>query len=75
LLYEISCQNTSINTVSRVFDIVNYQLYKLPEVIAIDEFKGNAGGEKYQVVITNPKTRKVLDISLHDSAVLFGNFY
>ena len=54
--------NTSVNTVSRVFGIVNYQLYKLPEVIAIDEFKGNAGGEKYQVIITNPKTKEVLDI-------------
>ena len=54
--------NISVSTVSRVFDIVDYRLYRLPEVIAIDEFKGNAGGEKYQVIITNPKNKKVLDI-------------
>lgn len=54
--------NVSVNTVSRVFDIVDYKLYKLPEVLAIDEFKGNAGNEKYQVILTNPKNRKVLDI-------------
>lgn len=54
--------NVSTNTVSRVFDIVNYKLYKLPEIISIDEFKGNSGNEKYQVIITNPKNKKVLDI-------------
>lgn len=54
--------NVSVSTVSRVFDIVNYKLYKLPEVISIDEFKGNTDGQKYQVIITNPKNKKVLDI-------------
>ena len=34
----------------------------MPEVIVIDEFKGNAGGEKYQAIITDPKTGVVLDI-------------
>jgi transposase len=54
--------NVSTNTVSRVFDIVNYKLYKLPKIIAIDEFKGNAGNQKYQAILTNPDKRKVLDI-------------
>ena len=54
--------NVSVNTVSRVFDIVNYKLYKLPEVVSIDEFKGNTDGQKYQVIITNPKNKRVLDI-------------
>jgi len=31
-------------------------------VIAIDEFKGNSGGQKYQTILTNPKKHKVLDI-------------
>lgn len=72
--------NVSVNTVSRVFGIVNYRLYKLPEVISIDEFKGNAGNEKYQVIITNPKNKKVLDIlpdrhktNLFDYFKQFGN--
>ncbi len=54
--------NVSTNTVSRVFGIVNYSLYKLPKIIAIDEFKGNAGNEKYRAILTNPDSRKVLDI-------------
>ena len=54
--------NVSSNTVTRVFDLVNYNLYKLPNTIAIDEFKGNAEGYKYQTIVTNPVTHKVLDI-------------
>ena len=30
--------------------------------MAIDEFKGNTGEEKYQVIITNPISGEVLDI-------------
>jgi len=51
--------NVSANTVSRVFDIVNYKLYKLPEVISNDKFKGSTDDQKYQVVITNPKNKRV----------------
>jgi len=54
--------NVSQATVPRIFDIVNYQLYKLPKIIAIDEFKGNAGNEKYQAILTNPEKHKLLDI-------------
>ena len=34
----------------------------MPEVVGIDEFKGNSGGEKYQGILTNPSNHKVLDI-------------
>jgi transposase len=54
--------SVSSNTVSRVFDIIYYKLNKLPSVIAIDEFKGNSGGEKYHAIITDPDRRKLLDI-------------
>jgi len=54
--------NVSTNTISRVFDLVSYNLYKLPSVISIDEFKGNAGNEKYQLILANPANKKVLDI-------------
>lgn len=53
----------SVSTVIRVFDIVSYIAPKtLPSVIAIDEFKGNTGDEKYQVILTNPQTGEILDI-------------
>ena len=34
----------------------------LPQILSIDEFKGNAGGEKFQAIFTNPKNHKVFDI-------------
>lgn len=54
--------NVSSNTVSRVFDIVSYSLNKLPCILSIDEFKGNAGGEKYQAIITDPSRHLIKDI-------------
>ena len=35
---------------------------KLPEVLSIDEFKGNAGSEKYQCILVDPIKHRVLDI-------------
>src|SRR5699024_12250578 len=35
---------------------------QLPSVIAIDEYKGDAGGEKYQTIIADSVDRKPLDI-------------
>src|SRR5699024_12754768 len=35
---------------------------QLPSVIAIDEYKGDAGGEKYQTIIADPVDRRPLDI-------------
>ncbi len=54
--------NLSVSTVIRIFDKVNYSKPKMPEVLAIDEFKGNTGGEKYNCILTDPKTGVVLDI-------------
>jgi transposase len=67
--------NVSVNTVSRIFDIVNYKLYRLPDVISIDEFKGNTGSEKYQVIITNPKNKKVLDILPNRQKAQLFNYF
>ena len=52
----------STPTVIRIFDIVQYGKPKLPEVLAIDEFKGNTGSEKYQCILTDPHNHVVLDI-------------
>ena len=55
--------NISVSTVIRIFDSITYLAPdKLPEAVAIDEFKGNTGKEKYQVILTNPITGEVLDI-------------
>ena len=54
--------NISTTTALRYFNLVNYSCKALPEVLSIDEFKGNAGGEKYQTILTDARERKILDI-------------
>ena len=56
-----SC-NISSSTAFRCFDCVKYSCRSLPQVLSIDEFKGNAGKEKYQTIVTDAKNKKVLDI-------------
>lgn len=52
----------SVTTVIRIFDRISYLKPKLPDVLSIDEFKGNTQGEKYQCIITDPVNKRVLDI-------------
>ena len=54
--------NLSVSTVIRIFDLVQYAPGKLPSVLSIDEFKGNTDREKYQCIITDPVSRRILDI-------------
>ena len=55
--------NVSVSTVIRYFDKLSYsKLTNLPDCVAIDEFKGNTGGFKYNAIITDPLNRKVLDV-------------
>lgn len=55
--------NLSVSSVIRIFDIVSFpKPNKLPRVFAIDEFKGNTGNIKYQCIITDPSSGRVLDI-------------
>lgn len=49
-------------SVARILDVASHCLTNLPEVLAIDEFRGNSGGEKFQTILTNPKKHTVLDI-------------
>ena len=53
--------NVGIGVATRMFDYVRHSKPKLRSVIAIDEFKGNAG-RKYQCILTDPIKREVLDI-------------
>lgn len=60
---EIARQNNiSSSTALRYFDLVDYRCKSLPEVLSLDEFKGNAGGERFQTIVTDAKRRKILDI-------------
>ena len=54
--------NVSAVTAMRYFNCFNKKMRVLPEVISIDEFKGNSGGQKYNTIVVDPKGRKVLDI-------------
>ena len=55
--------NLSVSTVIRVFDCINYgKPQRLPEVVSIDEFKGNTNREKHQCILTDPVHHRILDI-------------
>ena len=54
--------NVSAVTAMRYFDMFNQKITKLPEVISLDEFKGNSGGQKYNSIVVDPEKRTVIDI-------------
>ena len=54
--------DVSVNTVSRLLPPLAVSAKHLPEVLCIDEFKGNTGYYKYQVSLMDGKTRKPIDI-------------
>jgi transposase len=54
--------NVSFFTVSRIFDFISPSSVKLPEVLSIDEFKGNTDAGKYQCILTDPQKHRTLDI-------------
>ena len=50
-------------SIFRIFEYVAVTTpTSLPDVLGIDEFKGNTNGEKYHAILTNIKERKVMDI-------------
>lgn len=62
---------------TRIFDRISYPRPKLPRVLSIDEFKGNAG-RKFQCILTDPVSHNVLDIlptkKSEDIRSYFGNY-
>lgn len=52
----------SVSTAIRYFKLVQYGSYTLPRVLSLDEFKGNAEGEKFQTIITDAEHHIVLDV-------------
>lgn len=60
---EIGCRfNVSGITAMRYFRCINHKPKELPEVLSLDEFKGNSGGQKYNSIVADPKNHKVIDI-------------
>ncbi len=57
-----SSHNVSGVTAMRYFRCVNHTVKELPEVLSLDEFKGNSGGQKYNSIVADPKNKKVIDI-------------
>lgn len=54
--------NVSTATVNRILDTISFGKPKIPPVLSIDEFKGNADGQKYQCILVDPVKHSVLDI-------------
>lgn len=54
--------NMSAPTAAKVVNLIEHMPTRLPEVLAIDEFRGNAEGERFQCILADPKNHKVLDI-------------
>lgn len=67
----------SLTTVIRYFSLISFPVPNhLPDVISIDEFKGNAQGQKYQVALVDPVNKKPLDIlPKRDTNELISYFY
>jgi len=70
--------NVSAFSVSRLFHFISPGTSKLPEVLSIDEFKGNTEVGKYQCILTDPKEHKVLEIlpgrEVHHLSGYFSSF-
>ena len=55
--------NVSQSTVQRWMNMIEYDKPKLlPKVLSIDEFRGNADGEKFQCSLVDPIKKQLLDI-------------
>lgn len=70
--------NMSSQNVSRLmnkFMPIFHNTTSLPEAIGIDEFRGNSGGNKFQVAITDLKTHKVIDVISDRSEDALYNFF
>lgn len=65
-------------TAAKVLDYINYTPTKLPKVLSIDEFKGNADGEKFQAILTDAANHSIFDIlptrKQEDLLAYFSNF-
>ena len=54
--------NMAPTFISKMLPYLAVTAIKLPRVLCIDEFKGDSGSEKYQVILLNGETHKIVDI-------------
>lgn len=54
--------NMSPPTAASIINEIDFKTGKLPQVLAIDEFRGNAEGEKFQCILADPENRRIVDI-------------
>jgi len=54
--------NMSPPTAAKILNLIEHSVDRLPEILAIDEFRGNAEGEKFQCILTDPENHKIVDI-------------
>lgn len=65
----------SVSSLFRRMNDVRYPKPKrLPRVLSIDEFKGNAGGQKFQAILTDPEKHQLFDILPSRSMVYLMNY-
>jgi len=67
--------NVSTHTVYKILGTLNNSSDRIGEAISIDEFKGNAGTEKYQTIVVDPIKRKVLDILYSRKSVCLVEYF
>lgn len=65
-------------TVCRILNYIAPCTPRLPEVLSIDEFKGNTEAGKYQCIITDPQNHRVIEIlagrEAHHLSAFFSSF-
>ena len=59
----------------RLRDIRYPKPSRLPMTLSIGEFKGNAGGQKFQAILTDPKNHKLFDILPSRSQVSLMQYF
>lgn len=59
----------------RMQDIRYPKPASLPHVLSIDEFRGNAGGQKFQAILTDAKSHKLFDILPSRSQVSLMQYF
>ena len=67
--------NLSVSTIIRIFDKVNYPKPQMPEVLAIDEFKGNTGGEKYNCITNRSKNGRCIRYLRSEKKTCFNKLF
>ena len=58
-----SIAGISVSSLFRRMNDIRYPKPKrLPQVLSIDEFRGNAGGQKFQAILTDAENHRIFDI-------------